>query len=166
MAPNFPSSPPVNNEIFVNLFSSVCIWSTLIFFLWLWFTEASFLPQSESEVAQSSRTLWDPMDCSLPDSSIHGVFQARVLEWVAISFSRGSSRPRDQACVSCIAGRCFTVWATRESFPKACFIPINPNCAFHSQRKKCPPEVWEIRRAGKTELCKSCQEKNQEMSSF
>ena len=53
--------------------------------------------------------LCDPMDCGLQDSSIHGVFQARELEWVAISFSRGSSQPRDQTCVSCIAGRFFTV---------------------------------------------------------
>ena len=54
------------------------------------------------------------MDCSLPGSSIHGIFQARVLEWVAISFSRGSSWPRDRTQGSCIAGRCFTLWATRE----------------------------------------------------
>ena len=44
-----------------------------------------------SEVAQSCPTLCDPMDCSLPGSSVHGIFQARVLEWIAISFSRGSS---------------------------------------------------------------------------
>ena len=56
----------------------------------------------------------DPMDCSLPVSSIHRIFQARVLEWVAISFSRGSSRSRDRTRVSLIAGRCFTFWATRE----------------------------------------------------
>ena len=55
------------------------------------------------------------MDCSLPGSSVHGIFQARALEWVAISFSRGSSRPRDWTCVSCIAGRRFTIWATREA---------------------------------------------------
>ena len=54
------------------------------------------------------------MDCSLPGSSIHGIFQARVLEWVAISFSRGSSRPRDRTWVSHTVGRRFTVWATRE----------------------------------------------------
>ena len=46
---------------------------------------------SESEVAQSCPTLCDPVDCSLPGSSVHGILQARVLEWVAISFSRGSS---------------------------------------------------------------------------
>ena len=55
-----------------------------------------------SEVAQSCPTLCDPMDCNLPGSSVHGIFQARVLEWVAISFSRGSSRPRDWTWVSCI----------------------------------------------------------------
>ena len=70
--------------------------------------------ESESEVAQSCLTLCDPMDCSIPGSSIHGIFQARVLEWVAISFSRGSSRPRNWTQVSLIVGRCFTVWATRE----------------------------------------------------
>ena len=51
--------------------------------------------ESESEVAQSCLTLRDPMDCILPGSSVHGIFQARVLECVAISFSRGSSLPRD-----------------------------------------------------------------------
>ena len=69
---------------------------------------------SDSEVAQSCPTLCNPMDCSLPGSSIHGIFQARVLEWVAISFSRRSSWPRDWTRVSYIVGRCFTVWATRE----------------------------------------------------
>ena len=54
------------------------------------------------------------MDCSLPCSSLHGIFQARVLEQVATSFSRGSSQPRDRTWVSHIVGRRFTVWATRE----------------------------------------------------
>ena len=67
------------------------------------------LMKSESEVTQSFPTLCDPMDCSPPGFSVHGIFQARVLEWVAISFSRGSSPPRDRTLVSCIAGRCFTV---------------------------------------------------------
>ena len=56
-------------------------------------------------VTKSRPTLYDPMDCSQPGSSIHGILQARILEWVAISFSRGSSRPRDRTLVSCIAGR-------------------------------------------------------------
>ena len=63
----------------------------------------------ESEVAQSCTTLCDPLDCNLSGSSVHGIFQARVLEWVAISFSRGSSQPRDQTQVSHIAGRRFTL---------------------------------------------------------
>ena len=63
---------------------------------------ASIWKWSESEVAQSCPTLWDPVDCSLPGSSIHGIFKARILEWVAISFFRGSSQPRDQTQVSCI----------------------------------------------------------------
>ena len=54
------------------------------------------------------------MDCSPPGSSVHGIFQARVLEWGAISFSRGSSWPRNWTWVSCIADRRFTLWATRE----------------------------------------------------
>ena len=60
------------------------------------------LYESESEVTQSCPTLCDPMDCSLAGSSPHGILQARVLEWVAISFSRGSSRLRDRTRVSCI----------------------------------------------------------------
>ena len=74
--------------------------------------------ESESESAQSCLTLCNPMDCSLLGSSIHGIFQARILEWVAMSFSRGSSRPRDWTWVSHTAGRLFTVWATREG-PKS-----------------------------------------------
>ena len=68
-----------------------------------------------SEVTQSCLTLCDPMDCSLPGSLVHGIFQARGLEWVAISFSRGSSWPWDRSRFSRIAGRRFTIWATRES---------------------------------------------------
>ena len=69
----------------------------------------------ETEVAQSCPTLCDPIDCSLPGSSVHEVFQAGVLDWVAISFSRGSSQSRDRTHVSCTAGRCFIHWATREA---------------------------------------------------
>ena len=65
-----------------------------------------------SEVAQLCLTLCDPMDCSLPGSSVHGIFQAIVLEWIAISFSRWSSQPRDRTWVSRIIDRCFTIWAT------------------------------------------------------
>ena len=57
----------------------------------------------------------DLMDCSPPGSSVHRILEARILEWVAISFSRGSSWPRDHTWVSCIAGRLLTVWAAREA---------------------------------------------------
>ena len=66
-------------------------------------------------VTQSCPTLHDPMDCSPPGSSVHAILQARILEWVAIPFSRGSSWHRDRTLVSCISGRFFTVWVTREA---------------------------------------------------
>ena len=71
--------------------------------------------KKESEVAQSCPILCDPEDYSLPGSSVHGILQARILEWVTISFSRGSSRPRDRAQVSYIGGRRFNLWPTREA---------------------------------------------------
>ena len=64
-------------------------------------------------VAKSCPTLCDPMDCGPPGSSVQGILQARTLEWVAISFSRGSSQAGDGTQVSCIAGRFFTNWATK-----------------------------------------------------
>ena len=57
----------------------------------------------------------DPMDWGPPESSVHGISQARMLVWVAISFSRGSSWPRDQTCISCTAGGLFYHWATWEA---------------------------------------------------
>ena len=80
----------------------------------IWTLKRNDTDESESEVTQSCPTFSGPMDCSPPGSSVHGIFQARILEWVAISFSRGSSQPRDWTQVSCIAGRCFNLWATRE----------------------------------------------------
>ena len=76
-------------------------------------------------VAQLCLILCDPMDCSLPgsDSSAHGILQARILEWVAIPFSRRSSWPRGQTCASYIAGRFFTAWATRQA-PNTWFYKI------------------------------------------
>ena len=78
--------------------------------------------EREREVVQLCSTLCDPMDYSLPGSSVHGIFQARVLEWVAISISRGSSQARDRIQVSRTAGRCFTVWATRKSLYAECIM--------------------------------------------
>ena len=76
---------------------------------------------SRSDVSDSLRPrgLW-PIG-----SSIHGILQARILEWVAISFSRGSPRPRDQTQVSRIAGRCFKLWATREAQSEKKGMPKN-----------------------------------------
>ena len=87
----------------------------------VWAIDCCFERKLESEVAQSCPTLCDPIDCSLPGSSVHGIFQAIVLEWIAISFSRGSSQPRAWTRVSHMVDRRFTVSATREvrcfSFP-------------------------------------------------
>ena len=66
-------------------------------------------------VPQSCLTLCNSMDCSLPGSSVLGILQAKILERVAISYYRGSSRPRDRTYISCIAGRIFTIRATREA---------------------------------------------------
>ena len=65
-----------------------------------------------------------PMDCSPPSSSVHEILQARILEWVAISFSRGSSRPRDQTQVSHIAGRRFSLCTTREAKSSKLVLPV------------------------------------------
>ena len=85
-----------NNQMFHELISTATAWKWKVL------------------VTRSCLTLCDPMDHSLPVSSVHGILQARILEWVAIAFSRGSSWPRDQTQVSCIAGRFFTIWAARE----------------------------------------------------
>ena len=72
--------------------------------------EVNRIAKKKRKVKSLNRVqLCDPMDCSLPGSSVHGIFQARVLEWVAISFSKGSSQPRARTRVSRIVDRCFTV---------------------------------------------------------
>ena len=63
-------------------------------------------------------------DCSPPGSSVHGIFQTSILEWVSVSFSRGSSWSRDQTQVSCTAGRFFTDWSTKEAPTDYCFQPV------------------------------------------
>ena len=67
------------------------------------------------KVVQSLPVLYDPIDCSPPGFAVHRILQARILEWVAIPFSRGSSWRRDWTRVSHVAGRFFNVWATREA---------------------------------------------------
>ena len=109
MHPHAPDTIIYNSQDMETIYGSVSGWMNKenvyrykIYGLW------------KSEVAQSCPTLCDPMDCSPPGSFVHGAFQARNLEWVAISFSRGSFWPRDQTQVSCIVGRHFTIWATKE----------------------------------------------------
>ena len=79
--------------------------------------------------AQSCLTLYDLMDCSLPGSSVHGIFQARILDWIAVPFSRGSSQSRDQTRVSHIAGSLYC-WATREAPPNC--VNVVDNSALRS----------------------------------
>ena len=102
-------------------------------------------------VAQSCLTLWHPMDCSLPASSVHRIFQARVLEWVAIPFSRGSSWPRDWTWVSCIASRFLTIWVHRnegqfssvaQSCPTLCDLMDCSTPGFHVHHQL--PELAQI----------------------
>ena len=88
-------------------------------------------------------TLCDPMDCNLPGSSVHGIFQARILEWVAILFSRGSSPPRDWTWISCIAGRFSTFYATTEAH----LLWINVNiCSaeFPHLYSFCAYSIWRV----------------------
>ena len=70
-------------------------------------------------VAQSCPTVYDPMDCSPPGSSVHGILQARILEWVAMPFSRGIFPAQGSNQVSHTTGRFFTVWATREAHKRS-----------------------------------------------
>ena len=98
------------------------LWALVFLFLNKILVKSEIFSECEevkwSEVAQSCLTLCDPMDCSSTGSSVHRILQARILEWVAISFSRGSSQPRDRTQGCCIAGRCFNLWATREPLLK------------------------------------------------
>ena len=66
-------------------------------------------------VVKSCPTLFNSMDCSLAGSSVHGISQARIRKWVAMPFSRASSRSKDWTQVSCIAGGFFTNWASRKA---------------------------------------------------
>ena len=74
-----------------------------------------------AKLLQSCLTLFDPMDCSSPGPSVHGILQARILEWVAMPSSRGSSQPRDWTQVSHTAGKFFTIWTTSNIWYLASF---------------------------------------------
>ena len=92
-------------------------------------------------VTQLCPTLCDSADCSSPGSSVYGLLQARILEWVAISISRGSSWPRYQIQTSLTGGRFFTVWAMWE-----CSLPLNLSPT------ACPPPSYTSRSSQSTKL--------------
>ena len=87
-------------------------------------------------VAQSRPTLCNPTDHSPPGSSVHGILQARTLEWVTISFSKASSQPRNRSQVFHIADRLFTVWATREA-------PMGTKDVIKSRSRIRAPDNWD-----------------------
>ena len=89
-------------------------WINLIMTIKSDFTPTSFCARV-CLVAQSCPTLCDSMDCSPPGSSVHGILQARIPEWLAIPFSGGSSPPRERTCVSCFTREFSIIWATREA---------------------------------------------------
>ena len=95
------------------MFLSICLWDFSM----------SLCTVVVALVNQPCLILCDSTDCSLPASSVHGILQARILQWVAIAFSRVSSQPRDWTHVSCIAGGFFTIRATREAPLKTQLIP-------------------------------------------
>ena len=77
----------------------------------IWTSNSSLIRCGQTDnVSHSAMSVCDPMGCSSWGSSVHGILQARILEWVAIAFSRGSSQPRDWTQVSCITSRFFTIW--------------------------------------------------------
>ena len=93
-----------------------CIWISLLL-------ENSYWGMCmHAKSLQSCLTLCDPMDYSLPGSSVHGILQARILEWIAISFSRGCSWPRDWTWVSCIAGGFFTTESHGKPNTSSCHL--------------------------------------------
>ena len=95
--------------------------------------EVSFIyPAAAAQSLQSCPTQCDPMDHSPPDSSVHGILQARILEWAAIPFSRGSSWPRDRTQAFHIASRFFTSWATWEALWRPSIILILRHQSFEN----------------------------------
>ena len=95
-------------------------------------------------VTQLCPTVFDPIDCSPPGSCVHGILQERILEWVAIPFSRGSSQPRDWTPVSCIAGRFFTVWDTREACVCVCLHACMLSCFSHVRLFATQWTLWTV----------------------
>ena len=106
----------VNCGKYLSFWSLSLIFKIFIYFNWK-IIALQYCAGGGGLFAKSCLTVCGPMGCSLPSSSVHGISQARILEWVAISFSRGSSPPRDRTCVSFISSRLFTDWATSGGSP-------------------------------------------------
>ena len=128
-------------------------WETLTFIWYLYhYVFNTISRDKQSEVTQSCPTLCDPVDCSPPGSSLHGILQARTLEWVSIFFSMGSSQPRDGTRVFHISGRRFNLWATREALVKnrkknskhipcsLCYMPVKAKVK-HKKSKRNAEEL-------------------------
>ena len=108
------SSLLVDTKIICSFFTNTALW---------WSIRKS---EVKALVVQSCLILCDRIDGSLSGSSVHGLLQVRILEWVAIPFSRGSSQPRDQIRVSPVAGTFFTVWVIREALVNMTKLILNP----------------------------------------
>ena len=113
----------INANLLFTFVNTIVMWLTVfMIYTWLTYFSTNFkftlyfneYWKWKVLVTQSCPTLYDPMDCSPPSSSVHGILQARILECVVIPFSRGSPQTRDWSQVSHIAGIFFTIWATRE----------------------------------------------------
>ena len=111
----------------------VCVFESVsvLCSLFLPLISISISPSLHGLVAQSCPTLWDTKDHSPPDSSVHGILHARILKRVAISLEGGSSWPRDWTRVFCIAGRFFSIWATRETHLSIHYLPTCPSIIHH-----------------------------------
>ena len=91
----------IHTRVYVYIYTHTCIHVSMC-----------VCTQTLSTCAQSCPTVCDPVNCRPPGFSVHGIRQAKILEWEAVSFSRVSSQLRDETQVSCVAGRFFTIWAT------------------------------------------------------
>ena len=119
-----------------------------LFVLWPYHFQHHVVESGSSHEFQLAPWYWvrhdwvfcNPMDCNRPGSSVHGILQARILEWVVISFSRGASPSRDEAQVSCIEAGCFTILAIRESPPsKEAWVK---SMDYHNGSQKWGHKMW------------------------
>ena len=111
---------------------------------WRWLIHTPAAAAAAAKSHQSCPTPWDPTDSSPSGCSVPGILQARILEWVAMPFSRGSSRPRDLTQVSCTAGGFFTVWATREAhiYTHGCVCVCVCVCVYTQWNITQPNKEW------------------------